>query len=175
MTLDPVLGSNALLVLAAFGGAFLAALWVGLVVWTYRDIRARTRDPLLQILAALLVGVLSLPGAIVYLLLRPPRSLDDDYQRTLEEEALLQDLEDLPLCTGCERRVHDDWQLCPNCHTRLKKPCQNCSRLMELPWNICPFCGTPAPGTRLDGAALDEALRDLKLDDTAGEVRISDD
>lgn len=165
MTIDPTFLSNLLLVLTGFGGAFLAALWISLVVWTYRDIRTRARDPLVQTLATLLVAVLNLPGVLVYLILRPQRTLDDDYQKTLEEEALLQALEDLPLCPGCERRVKDEWQVCPNCHTKLKKNCENCDRLMELPWNICPYCGTPAAGMRRDSAtSVDEALRGLNLD-----------
>jgi RNA polymerase subunit RPABC4/transcription elongation factor Spt4 len=178
MNLDPTFLSNLFLVLTGFGGAFLAALWVSLVVWTYRDIRTRARDPLVQTLATLLVAVLNLPGVLVYLILRPQRTLEDDYQKTLEEEALLQALEDLPLCPGCERRVKDEWQVCPNCHTKLKKNCENCNRLMELPWNICPFCGTPAAGMRRDAAvSMDEALRGLKLDDEDvvddnGEVQI---
>jgi len=171
---DPTFISNFLLVLTAFGAAFLAALWISLVVWTYRDIRARSRDPLVKILAAALVAVLNLPGVLIYLILRPPRTLEEEYQRTLEEEALLQALEDLPLCPGCERRVKDDWQVCPNCHTKLKKTCHNCSKLMELPWNICPYCGTPAPGMRLEGSSVDEALRGLKLGDDTGEVKIED-
>jgi len=173
MTLDPTFLSNLLLVLTGFGGAFLAALWISLVVWTYRDIRTRARDPLVQTLATLLVAVLNLPGVLVYLILRPQRTLEDDYQKTLEEEALLQALEDLPLCPGCERRVKDDWQVCPNCHTKLKKNCENCDKFMELPWNICPYCGTPAVGMRRDAAtSVDDALRGLKLEnDDEGEIK----
>jgi RNA polymerase subunit RPABC4/transcription elongation factor Spt4 len=165
MPLDPAFLSNAVLVLTAFAGAFVVALWISLVIWTYRDVRRRSRDPLVQILSALLVAVLNLPGILIYLILRPSRTLEDEYQRTLEEESLLQALEELPLCPGCERRVKEDWQVCPNCHTKLKKVCHQCTRLMELPWNICPYCGTPVPGMRSDGADLDEALRGLRLDD----------
>ena len=89
MNLDPTFVSNLLLVLTAFGGAFLAALWIALVIWTYRDIRSRARDPLVQILSASLVALLNIPGILVYLILRPPRTLEEEYQRTLEEEALL--------------------------------------------------------------------------------------
>jgi RNA polymerase subunit RPABC4/transcription elongation factor Spt4 len=172
MTFDPTFLSNLLLVLTAFGGAFLAALWIALIIWTYRDIRTRARDPLVQLLSTLLVTVLNLPGVLVYLILRPPRTLEEEYQRTLEEEALLQALEDLPLCPGCERRVKDDWQVCPNCHTKLKKTCHNCGRLMELPWNICPFCGTPAPGTRRESVSLDDAMKGLQMGEETGEVKI---
>jgi RNA polymerase subunit RPABC4/transcription elongation factor Spt4 len=172
MTLDPTFLSSLLLVLTAFGAAFIVVLWIALIIWTYRDIRSRARDPLVQILSALLVAVLNLPGILVYLILRPPRVLEEEYQRTLEEEALLQALEDLPLCPGCERRVRDEWQVCPNCHTKLKKTCHNCSRLMELPWNICPFCGTPAVGVRREGVSMDEALKGLQMNDDAGEVKI---
>ncbi len=148
MIFDPTLMSSILLIATAFGGAFLAALWLALVIWTWRDIRSRARDPLAQVLAVLVVAALNLPGVLVYLILRPTRTLEEEYQRTLEEEALLASIEDQALCPGCERRIREDWQVCPNCHTKLKKTCQHCGKLMELPWNICPYCGTPAPGVK---------------------------
>ena len=85
---------------------------------------------------------------------------------------MLQALEDLPLCPGCERRVKDDWQVCPNCHTKLKKSCENCNKLMELPWNICPYCGTPAAGMRrADAVSMDEALKSLQIENDDGEAK----
>ena len=111
MNFDPTFLSNLLLILTGFGGAFIAALWIALVIWTYRDIRSRARDPLVQILSALLVAVLNLPGVLVYLILRPQRTLEEEYQRTLEEEALLQALEDLPLCPGSSFAVRPCWQI----------------------------------------------------------------
>jgi RNA polymerase subunit RPABC4/transcription elongation factor Spt4 len=148
MIFDPTLMSSIVLIATAFGGAFLAALWLTLVIWTWRDIRSRARDPLAQALAVLVVAALNLPGVLVYLILRPTRTLEEEYQRTLEEEALLASIEDQALCPGCERRIREDWLVCPNCHTKLKKTCLHCGKLMELPWNICPYCGTPAPGVK---------------------------
>ena len=167
MSLDPTSLSNIFLILTAWSGAFLAAFWLSLVIWTFRDIRGRARDPLARILAVLVVAILFLPGLLVYLILRPPRTLEEDYQHTLEEEALLQSIEDIALCPGCGRRVKEQWMICPNCHTRLKKPCHHCGKLMDLPWNLCPYCGTPAPGMRREGLTLDEALRPLPVDEEA--------
>ena len=135
MGFDPTSLSNFMLFLAAWGGAFLAALWLSLVIWTYRDIRQRARDPLARILAVLVVAVLFLPGIVIYLILRPPRTLEEEYQHTLEEEALLQSIEESSLCPGCGRRIKENWTVCPNCHTKLQE---------ELP-----------PVRQADGAALE--------------------
>ena len=156
MTLDPTFMSSFMLILAGFGAAFLAALWLALIIWTWRDIRNRARDPLVHVWSVLVVAVLFIPGVLVYLILRPPRTLEEEYQRTLEEEALLTAIEEQVVCPGCERRIREDWQICPNCQTRLRKTCHNCARLMELPWNICPYCGTPAPGMRRETDPIEE-------------------
>lgn len=164
MIFDPLSLNNTMLVLAAWGGAFLAALWLSLIIWTFRDIRTRARDPLLRILAALVVAVLFIPGIVIYLILRPTRTLDEEYQQSLEEEALLQTIEDSSLCPGCGRRVKDNWLVCPSCYTKLKKTCHSCGKLMELPWNMCPYCATPTPGTRRENLSMEEALRPLPVD-----------
>ena len=161
MTFDPSLLSTLILVATGFAAAFLAALWLSLIIWTYRDIRRRTRDPMARILAVLVVAVLFLPGMLIYFILRPQHTLEEDFQESLEEEALLQSIEDNTVCPGCGRNVHEDWVACPSCYTRLKKPCHQCGRLMELAWNLCPYCGTPAPGVRLENITIDEAMRNL--------------
>ncbi len=141
MTLDPVTLSSLILIGTAFGGAFLAALWLSLIFWTYRDIRQRTRDPLMRILAVIVAVFLFLPGILIYLVLRPSTTFNEEYQRSLEEEALLQTIEEKPACTGCGRLVSDEWILCPSCHTELKRTCTNCKRPLEIQWTVCPFCG----------------------------------
>jgi RNA polymerase subunit RPABC4/transcription elongation factor Spt4 len=125
--------------------AFLAALWLSLIVWTVRDLRYRTQDRLTPILAALLVGLLGPAGLLIYAILRPPLTLEDSYQQTLETEALLASIADATLCPGCSARTRAEWQICPQCHTRLRKPCANCGQLLDLPWKLCPYCATPAP------------------------------
>ncbi len=124
-------------------GAVIASLWLGFVLWTYRDARARSRDGLATAAAALMVAVLGIFGLIIYLMLRPRETLAEAYERSLEEEALLQGIEEKPVCPGCGRPSNTLWQVCPHCHTRLKKQCIQCGQLLDLPWNLCPYCATP--------------------------------
>jgi len=123
-------------------GAYLLALYAGLVVWTFRDVHARTRDVLGQIMATLLVAVFTLPGLLVYMLLRPHETLAQRYERDLTEEAILQDLEGQRICPECRRRVEPDFVVCPACHHQLRVPCDACGRLLQPDWGICPYCGT---------------------------------
>ncbi len=134
-------------IILAFGGAFFLALWVSLIIWTFRDVRARSRDVFAILLATLMVVVFGPLGLLLYFLLRPPETLAELYERSLEEEALLQDLEERAACPGCRRKIEAEWQVCPDCHTILRKTCLNCGHLLHLRWNICPYCAEPAPDT----------------------------
>jgi len=89
-------------VILAFTGAFLLAFWVSLVIWAFRDIRARSRDIFAVLLATLLVAVFNLPGLLLYYILRPRETLAEVYERSLEEEALLQDIEDQHICPSLQ-------------------------------------------------------------------------
>jgi RNA polymerase subunit RPABC4/transcription elongation factor Spt4 len=167
MVVDPRTLSNLIMLMVAWGAAFLVALWVSLIFWTYRDIRTRSRDQLIRILSIIIVALLFLPGIVIYLILRPAVTVEEEYQHTLEEEALLQSIEDLPVCPGCGRKIQDTWMVCPNCNTRLKKTCYNCRKLMELSWNICPYCGTPAPGKRREKPTMDDITRPTLMEEEA--------
>ena len=136
--------TDILLILIAFMGAFLAALWLSMVIWAFRDIRSRTRDIFAQILAALVVAILNLPGLLIYYILRPPETLAEAYTRSLEEEALLQGIEEADRCPGCGQRTLPEYIVCPTCHTKLKKACVHCGRGLQLRWTVCPYCGTAA-------------------------------
>ncbi|MDW8172591.1 MAG: zinc ribbon domain-containing protein [Anaerolineae bacterium] len=135
-----MINESVFIALGVYGGVILLALWLALVTWAYRDMRARSRDRLAQFFVAISVAVLNVFGVFIYVLLRPRETLSEAYERSLEEEALLQEIEEKPSCPGCSQRVREEWQVCPNCHTRLKKPCHVCGHLLELPWTICPHC-----------------------------------
>ncbi|MEM5773867.1 MAG: zinc ribbon domain-containing protein [Anaerolineaceae bacterium] len=163
MVLDPLWLKDLSTIAMALAAAFLAALWLSLIFWTLRDIRQRTRDPLLRILAVLVATVLFLPGVLIYLILRPRTTLEEEYQTLLEEETLLQTIEEPVRCPGCGRVTQPDWMICPGCHTRLKKVCHSCKKLMDLPWDLCPYCGTLAPGARREDVSGEEILSRLPI------------
>ena len=135
-----------LTVVVVYAGIITVAFWLTMIIWTFRDMRARSRDGLAQLFVVIVVATLHIAGLLIYLFLRPRETLSEAYERSLEEEALLQEIEEKPACPGCGQRVQNDWQACPNCHTRLKKPCVVCRRLLELSWNLCPHCAATQTG-----------------------------
>ena len=130
-------------VVLAFLAAYLLALWFSLVIWTFMDIRSRSRDFFAHVFAALLVLVLGLPGLLLYLILRPQETLAEQYRRSLEEEAILEDLEKQLACPTCKRAVQSDFRICPYCQTQLKQACQQCGQPLNAQWKACPYCATP--------------------------------
>lgn len=164
--------ARGLQVLLALGGAYLLATWFVLAIWTFRDIESRSRSVVTQVFSTLLVVLFWIPGWLLYRLLRPKETLDEAYQRSLEEEYLLQDLQELPLCRSCNHYVEDDWRLCPHCNTQLREDCDSCGRLIDLRWDICPYCATPHMHEHedaevkvdddrwIDPAAIEKRLRD---------------
>lgn len=161
-------------ILTAWGAAFLVALWLGLIFWTYRDISTRGKENFMRILAVLLVGLLFLPGMVIYLIIRPRNTLEEEYQKALEEEALLAALDDVHKCPGCDMRIQEKWMICPTCHTQLKKICKTCRNRMEMGWDLCAFCGTPVPGMKVREAEDEEdEMEDLSM--TLPSTRVSDD
>jgi RNA polymerase subunit RPABC4/transcription elongation factor Spt4 len=157
--------SLAVLALSALGGAFVVALWISLVIWTFRDMRSRSRDAFAQLLAALMVFVLGPLGALLYLLLRPRETLAEKYERSLEEEALLQDIEERQICPGCKQPIEEDYVVCPICHTRLRQPCVHCGKLIHPRWSVCPYCAMSqevVPGVEAAGRVT---LADLEREE----------
>ena len=130
-------------VLVAAFGAFLFAFWIAMGIWAFNDIRSRTRDWLVIVLAVALVLIFPLIGLILYMMIRPKATLADVYDRALEEEALLRELEETQTCHTCVVPVQEAWVFCPNCHGQLQHSCPGCGKLVRNEWEICVYCGTP--------------------------------
>ncbi|MEZ4614639.1 MAG: zinc ribbon domain-containing protein [Caldilineaceae bacterium] len=129
-------------VVVAVLGAFFFAFWIAMGIWAFNDIRSRSRDWLAIVLACLLVLIFPVVGLILYLMIRPKHTLAEVYDRALEEEALLREIEETVACITCGIPVQETWVYCPNCHHQLQHSCVNCKNLVRNEWEICVYCGT---------------------------------
>lgn len=67
---------------------YLILLWISLVIWTTKDIISRTNNILLQIVSIMLVVLLNVFGVLIYLAIRPAKTLIEKFFEDLEYEAL---------------------------------------------------------------------------------------
>lgn len=143
---------------------FVVVFWLGLAYWVYRDARRRVDDGWL-VATATLLGLVPFVGPLVYLLFRPPETLEEVHARRVEVTALeTRLLQRGAACPVCRTGVDPSFLICPVCTTQLKEPCPTCSAPLERSWQACPYCATllpaePVPSrSDLDAALTAEAL-----------------
>jgi RNA polymerase subunit RPABC4/transcription elongation factor Spt4 len=149
--------ARTLALVAAFCAAFLILLWASLIIWAWRDARARTQHVEWAILAALLVAALWLPGVLLYVIVRPKETSADEYIRQMYEASMISEYESQPRCPACHHAVSPKYQLCPSCGTRQRQPCAYCSRLLLPQWRYCPYCTAPVTGHTAAGTTAEPA------------------
>lgn len=135
-------------------GGYLLVLWFASILWVYRDIQSRSQDPVTQAIGVGISVVFPLVGLPVYMVVRPQESLQEAYDRQLEQEAILSELHSVTGCPNCRRPVQDDFQFCAFCGTSLKSACSSCGRLLQFSWRVCPTCQTPKPRPQPDPAEV---------------------
>jgi RNA polymerase subunit RPABC4/transcription elongation factor Spt4 len=144
---------------AAF--VYLVILWLASAYWAFRDMQQRSDNVLLPYLAAagiiLFTPIFFIFAVWVYKIIRPHDKIGEVYERNLAEEALLNEVESIHHCPGCEHRIDDEWIICPFCRTRLNRVCPNCSRLVGMDWSLCAWCGKDFARRQVPAAAV-EAL-----------------
>lgn len=125
--------------------AYLVVIWLATSYWAFRDMQQRTANPVAPYLAA--AGVILFTPFFffffvwIYKIIRPHEKIGEVWERNLAEEALLAEVESIHHCPTCDRRVNEEWIICPTCRTRLNRVCPNCSRLVGLDWSLCAWCG----------------------------------
>ncbi len=124
---------------------YIAVLWIATAYWAFRDMQQRSDNAILPYLVAagiiLFTPFFFIFAVWVYKIVRPHEKIGEVWERNLAEEALLAEVEAIRHCPTCERRVDDEWIICPSCRTRLNRVCPNCSRLVGLDWSLCAWCG----------------------------------
>jgi RNA polymerase subunit RPABC4/transcription elongation factor Spt4 len=124
---------------------YIVILWLAAAYWAFRDIQLRTENPIAPYLVASMV-ILFTPvffalAVFIYRIVRPQERIGEVYERNLAEEALLAEVDAIKSCPNCNRRVDEEWIICPTCRTRLNRVCPNCGRLVGLDWTLCAWCG----------------------------------
>ncbi len=136
--------SVSLLVVAVVAVAgYVAVLWVATAYFVWRDARRRSASPSFQLFALLLGFVPPFLGALVYLVVRPPRTLDEERAYALEEQSLLElDSDPVALrpCPSCGKDIEAEFIVCPYCRTQFARRCHGCDRILRLGWAVCPYC-----------------------------------
>ena len=126
-------------------GLYLVILWLATAYWAFRDMQQRSDNAILPYIAAagiiLFTPIFFIFAYWIYKVVRPHEKIGEVWERNLAEEALLAEVESIHHCPGCERRIDDEWIICPTCRTRLKRVCPNCSRLVGMDWSLCAWCG----------------------------------
>ncbi len=131
--------SNSLVSAVLLG--YLVVLWLALTAWAAIDIFGRSKNWFIRFGAVVLVGLGSVFGFILYLIVRPQNTLEDRDLRELEEK-ILESQSKVFSCPSCSEILRDDFLFCTNCATAVKRECPGCHRALEISWAQCPFCGT---------------------------------
>jgi len=120
-------------------------LWVALAFYVVRDARQRSQSPSFVGFAALLGFLPPLLGPVIYLVIRPPQTMDEERAILLEEQALLEPSNDGVIvrpCPTCGREIEREFIVCPYCRTQFARRCASCDRSLRLGWSVCPYCAT---------------------------------
>jgi hypothetical protein len=143
-------------------GIYLVVLWIASAYWAFRDMQQRSDNVILPYLVAasviLFTPLFFILAIWVYKIVRPHEKIGEVWERNLAEEALLAEVEAIKHCPTCERRVNEEWIICPGCRTRLNRVCPNCSRLVGLDWSLCAWCGKDFERRDVAAAATIEPL-----------------
>jgi len=117
---------------------YLFLLWVALTVWVARDVVGRTRNIPFQVFAIIITIVLNIFGLLLYLIIRPQKTLLERYYEELEQQELSTSSES---CGECGEKVSLEYRYCPACGSEEHHPCKKCKKLLSREWKVCVYCG----------------------------------
>ena len=104
---------------------YLAILWFSIIIWVTKDIVSRSNNILVQMFS-IIINCIPLLGLIIYLLIRPNKTLLESYYEEMEMSSLS---DSKGICPHCEHCIDSDFVYCPKCKFVLKKMCSHCHAL----------------------------------------------
>jgi len=129
-----------------FLGIVLAIFWLVVLYWVWFDASERCSSVFVKICYVLLVGILNIVGLIIYLLIRPSRTIEEIYWGDLERRYLKYETAELGDCPKCGTQLAPGYIYCPNCRYELKVKCPSCEVYVDRGSRYCPNCGNEISG-----------------------------
>src|ERR1035441_9096381 len=114
--------------------AYVAVLAIAVAFNVVRDARRRSHSWIFAIFAFLLAFLPPFLGAIIYMVIRPPRPLDEERAMAAEAQILaappVVEKGGRP-CPTCGRDIEEDFVMCPYRRTRFARRCTACEHRSE--------------------------------------------
>jgi RNA polymerase subunit RPABC4/transcription elongation factor Spt4 len=122
---------------------YVGVLWLALAFSVIRDARRRNMSRLVFWVSMALAFMPPFMGALVYFVLRPPQTIDEERALELElyDPSVDGESHTRP-CPHCGREIERTFIICPYCRTQFARRCASCDRALRLGWSICPYCAT---------------------------------
>ena len=114
--------------------------WVVVTSWIWVDSDERTTNKWIRIFYVV-IGMIPVLGWIIYLIVRPPETIDEIYWGDLERRYLKYEAKDLGDCPKCGTQLYPGYIYCPNCNKRIKIKCPKCGVYIDLDSKYCTHCG----------------------------------
>jgi len=164
-TLQKILNSDILTITLEALIAYLAVLWIAIIIWVSKDANNRSNSLLFQVFAILIVIVLTpLFGLLIYLIIRPSRTLTEQYLENIQLQILDEEekKERMDQCPVCNAYISREYKFCPYCAAKVKKVCPACKKLYQINWDICPYCGKKEPSKGKKAKSATEEMKENK-------------
>lgn len=118
---------------------YLAIIWLLFCGWVLKDISSRTRNPVYIIISTVFVLTFNLPGLLLYLMLRPEKTIEE--AKALDVHLLSQLEDGLINCPDCANIMRRHYKFCTVCGANLEAHCHSCAKQVNPVWLSCAYCG----------------------------------
>lgn len=164
-SVEKVLNSNIISLVLQGVIAYLAILWIAVIIWVSKDANNRSSSLFFQVFSILIVIILTpLFGLLIYLIIRPSKTLTEKYLEQAQMQILNEEekKENLEKCPRCEICIHKDYTFCPHCSLKLKKNCFSCKKPYNVSWQICPYCGKKEKSKPKGSKGTEENMKEME-------------
>ncbi|MGI5897865.1 MAG: zinc ribbon domain-containing protein [Candidatus Dojkabacteria bacterium] len=126
----------------------LVVFWIVVIYWVWFDASERTSNKWAKIGYVVLTTLLNIIGLLIYLLIRPSRTIEEIYWADLERRYLKYETSELGDCPKCGTQLEPGYKFCPNCRYKLKIKCPSCGVYVERHSKYCANCGNELNGNK---------------------------